>query len=1097
MEPCNRGSATSEFQEERPRTEGSAAKRNFDQFCDNNHQEQSSNANHSPNRARKLLPPDLSHGQDSGTRDIVERCEVGINDRESSENTISGRDDASQDDNSSDDDDDPSNYDLVDRDVNMDSTISNAEDVEEKRQFMSALREVVKSARNRPNGSGNFLARSSNINDKVLKHTNETFVTEHVNNIAGPLFGRKLETPSDSDPEGVADDFVVETYTHHEIQEYRNGLERARRAAFEVELVSQDKTIFFDLPPILNKSGVEYYRKVNIGNSSYRPGDYILVTPSNLNENSEPRYGRIISLCGIVSARPQANSDGFAHVRWFEAGIGTTIGELADPHEIFETSLCGRNQLCRIITKIHVDFCGKTAKADGLGPLNGIFTSASEPAEIETECCAACDLRRADDLHAVPQVSTGASGTIESLTIGEITYHLLDCVQVAPGTARGSRAKGNQFPLCKIGQIVEMTKGLRQSGRIGSRASIIIRIRLFGRYDELLPDLANEVEENAGSALTVRDSKRLFRRNNFELITEEQLDGKLIVAHRARIENMETFKDAQNLYLETFWSQDEVLDEERNDPDLTDLSPLSPEEILCSDKTLSEHRKMCERHAEYLENAPKLVGFDLFSGAGGFTIAFELSGSMIKSYAVDFSAAACENFKHNFPRSVVYNQDLSYMLARRNRLDRGEVLVPARDIMGNQIPDLPERWGIDIIKAGVVCDGMSTRNRFRRANDVKNTLMAAFLAFIDYYRPKYVLIENVRTIMTHPLGSDEIPFATNDKKFKLVDGIEGGILKFTVRILTSLGYQVHYTVLQVGQFGVPQSRQRWVLWAAVPGCKLPDFPQPTHCFSGRLADSMHTTKKTTPFPTVTVGEAIGDLTPFQWENPCRIIKQKRAGSGNFKEYTMTEGMEFVGRNVQPYVSGPVSEYQRMLRRHPSNGTSCQRCRRVFNHVTPAFYDKWDRITTERVCNIPIYGLPLEEDQEIHGRLSSRRSTHLNLDERLKLNGRREDGLYGRLDVKGYFHCCVGSVTPYNAPYTIHPFQNRTISVRELARAQGFPDWYIFKWGKGDTRLQDIITMIGNAVPAINFGLLLARELVKVEIDRYHESKGQPVVIELD
>lgn len=43
---------------------------------------------------------------------------------------------------------------------------------------------------------------------------------------------------------------------------------------------------------------------------------------------------------------------------------------------------------------------------------------------------------------------------------------------------------------------------------------------------------------------------------------------------------------------------------------------------------------------------------------------------------------------------------------------------------------------------------------------------------------------------------------------------------------------------------------------------------------------------------------------------------------------------------------------------------------------------------------------------------------------------------------------------------VHPFAPRTISVREAARVQSFPDWFSF----GDAALTDAFKMIGNAVP---------------------------------
>lgn len=45
---------------------------------------------------------------------------------------------------------------------------------------------------------------------------------------------------------------------------------------------------------------------------------------------------------------------------------------------------------------------------------------------------------------------------------------------------------------------------------------------------------------------------------------------------------------------------------------------------------------------------------------------------------------------------------------------------------------------------------------------------------------------------------------------------------------------------------------------------------------------------------------------------------------------------------------------------------------------------------------------------------------------------------------------------------IHPFRSRTLSVREAARIQTFPDWYSF----GSLGLVEAFRAIGNAVPPL-------------------------------
>ncbi|MEQ1692747.1 MAG: DNA cytosine methyltransferase, partial [Gemmatimonas sp.] len=75
--------------------------------------------------------------------------------------------------------------------------------------------------------------------------------------------------------------------------------------------------------------------------------------------------------------------------------------------------------------------------------------------------------------------------------------------------------------------------------------------------------------------------------------------------------------------------------------------------------------------------------------------------------------------------------------------------------------------------------------------------------------------------------------------------------------------------------------------------------------------------------------------------------------------------------------------------------------------------------------------------------------------------------YGRLDPKGLFSTILTKADLHWGAY-IHPEQDRTLSVRECARAQSFPDHFRFLGSRGDQYRQ-----VGNAVPP-----LLARSVAQ-------------------
>jgi DNA (cytosine-5)-methyltransferase 1 len=94
-------------------------------------------------------------------------------------------------------------------------------------------------------------------------------------------------------------------------------------------------------------------------------------------------------------------------------------------------------------------------------------------------------------------------------------------------------------------------------------------------------------------------------------------------------------------------------------------------------------------------------------------------------------------------------------------------------------------------------------------------------------------------------------------------------------------------------------------------------------------------------------------------------------------------------------------------------------------------------------------------------------------------------LYGRIDGNGYFQTAMTTVGPSaKGSRLLHPTQKRILTVRECARAQGFPDHYQFV--SLNHQLPQIVEdqhrQIGNAVPiplALALGKALGDSLLKM------------------
>ena len=95
---------------------------------------------------------------------------------------------------------------------------------------------------------------------------------------------------------------------------------------------------------------------------------------------------------------------------------------------------------------------------------------------------------------------------------------------------------------------------------------------------------------------------------------------------------------------------------------------------------------------------------------------------------------------------------------------------------------LPQKGEVDILVGGPPCQGFSALNRWnnRVYSKFKNSLIVSYLAYCDFYRPRFVILENVRNFVS---------FQNNM------------ILRTTLRCLIRMGYQCTFGILQVGGRG--------------------------------------------------------------------------------------------------------------------------------------------------------------------------------------------------------------------------------------------------------------------------------------------------------
>ena len=138
---------------------------------------------------------------------------------------------------------------------------------------------------------------------------------------------------------------------------------------------------------------------------------------------------------------------------------------------------------------------------------------------------------------------------------------------------------------------------------------------------------------------------------------------------------------------------------------------------------------------------PRLNGMDLFCGGGNFGRGIEEGGAVVNKWAVDLDVPALHTYHAN-----LRDPDAQLYLGSVNNYLRDGLLGKFSSI-------IPPPGQVDFISAGSPCQGFSNANLDRDSERSlgNSSLVASVASFVDFYRPKFALLENV-----HGLAQDRI-----------------------------------------------------------------------------------------------------------------------------------------------------------------------------------------------------------------------------------------------------------------------------------------------------------------------------------------------------
>lgn len=352
----------------------------------------------------------------------------------------------------------------------------------------------------------------------------------------------------------------------------------------------------------------------------------------------------------------------------------------------------------------------------------------------------------------------------------------------------------------------------------------------------------------------------------------------------------------------------------------------------------AEYCKILDRLAadHSKERDSSLSAISLFSGCGGFSLGFSAAGFAVRGF-LELNDDFRKIYKQNFPRSRELGGDIS-KISQESLLRISEELA-----------------GIDVIIGGPPCQGFSLSGK-RQVDDPRNVLFRHYLRFVNAFKPRMAILENVRLLTSMRSPS-------------------GGFVKDVIcEEFRRHGYEVRYFEVNAKNYGVPQHRER-VLFVALRSDLglVPTLPEPSHLGQ---SDMFFQTR-----PYRTFADACSDL-PF-------------IESGEKSDDPFHEAVKHPAHVIDwlwDVPEGRSAHENDLLHKRPPSGYNTTYKRQVWNE-------------------------PAATVQTTFGMISGCRN--------------------------------------------VHPIATRSLTIREAARLQSFPDSFQLQGSLGAVR-----TAIGNAVPPL-------------------------------
>lgn len=257
---------------------------------------------------------------------------------------------------------------------------------------------------------------------------------------------------------------------------------------------------------------------------------------------------------------------------------------------------------------------------------------------------------------------------------------------------------------------------------------------------------------------------------------------------------------------------------------------------------------------------------ELFAGIGGFRQAMT---GIQKDFGIPFDCLAFSEIDVNAIKTYKANY------ATDNEIEMGDIVTFNEDLSRY------DTLNFDFITGGFPCQSFSMMGKKLGFNDHRGTMFFEIEKILERKHPRFVLLENVKNIITH------------DK---------GRTLKEIISRLESLGYKVFYDIFNSVDFKLAQKRNRCIIFATTE-----NLPRDFQFTSASVLSVFNKNKRR--FKTLSFQNNVLDVL-------ARCVPQKYYLSDRIKPTLLADGSKnFVSRSeINQIIARPLTATMHKMHR---------------------------------------------------------------------------------------------------------------------------------------------------------------------------------------